>query len=281
MAEVRKGQGDVTLTREEFERRLRERFYDPAFERVAGEVDAGRRRRLGRLRRVPQEPAHAESGARLRRPGLRAAGRVARGARRASSAAQRRSRTHPAAARASCWSAAPRATTRPARARCRRPSASSQMAREEIERAGVTCDLLDLSLLTAEYGRQILPCKACVSTAMPLCHWPCSCYPNHAHGPGQRLDERDLPALGRRARRDDRHAGLLVPGAERAQADDRSAGLRRRRQSRSDDDARQEAGGGQGARAGGLGLSAAPRRPALLGRRARRRRGRREPAADR
>jgi multimeric flavodoxin WrbA len=56
------------------------------------------------------------------------------------------------------------------------------LAREEIERAGVTCDFLDLSLLTAEYGRQILPCKACVSTAMPLCHWPCSCYPNHAMG---------------------------------------------------------------------------------------------------
>jgi multimeric flavodoxin WrbA len=37
-------------------------------------------------------------------------------------------------------------------------------------------------MLTAHYGRQILPCKACVSTAMPLCHWPCSCYPNHAMG---------------------------------------------------------------------------------------------------
>ena len=23
------------------------------------------------------------------------------------------------------------------------------------------------------------PCKACASTAMPPCHWPCSCYPNH------------------------------------------------------------------------------------------------------
>jgi hypothetical protein len=44
----------------------------------------------------------------------------------------------------------------------------------------VECDLLDLSMLTAEYGRQILPCKSCVSTAMPLCNWPCSCYPNHA-----------------------------------------------------------------------------------------------------
>jgi multimeric flavodoxin WrbA len=43
-------------------------------------------------------------------------------------------------------------------------------------------DLLDLSLVTSEYGRQIHPCKGCVSTAMPLCHWPCSCYPNHGLG---------------------------------------------------------------------------------------------------
>src|ERR1700752_5289848 len=43
-------------------------------------------------------------------------------------------------------------------------------------------ELLDLSRLTSEYGRRILPCKTCVSTAMPLCHWPCSCYPNHALG---------------------------------------------------------------------------------------------------
>jgi multimeric flavodoxin WrbA len=58
-----------------------------------------------------------------------------------------------------------------------------EIARREIERAArFECDLLDLSMLTAQYGRQILPCKACVSTAMPLCHWPCSCYPNHAMG---------------------------------------------------------------------------------------------------
>src|SRR5262245_36810949 len=35
---VRKGQGDVKLTRAEFERRLRERFYDPAFEKVDRQI---------------------------------------------------------------------------------------------------------------------------------------------------------------------------------------------------------------------------------------------------
>jgi multimeric flavodoxin WrbA len=54
------------------------------------------------------------------------------------------------------------------------------MARETLERADVQVDVLDLSVITSEYGRNIYPCKGCVSTAMPLCHWPCSCYPNHA-----------------------------------------------------------------------------------------------------
>jgi len=53
---------------------------------------------------------------------------------------------------------------------------------EELQRQGMAVDTLDLSLTISEYGRRILPCKACVSTAMPLCHWPCSCYPNHALG---------------------------------------------------------------------------------------------------
>ena len=55
-----------------------------------------------------------------------------------------------------------------------------QAAREVLESAACEADVLDLSLLTSEYGRRIFPCKGCVSTAMPLCHWPCSCYPNHA-----------------------------------------------------------------------------------------------------
>jgi len=47
---------------------------------------------------------------------------------------------------------------------------------------GFETDFLDLSTLADEPLKVIHPCKACVSTAMPLCHWPCSCYPNHALG---------------------------------------------------------------------------------------------------
>lgn len=58
----------------------------------------------------------------------------------------------------------------------------ARIAQAEVESARVECDFLDLSLLTSDYRRHIHPCKGCVSTAMPLCHWPCSCYPNHGQG---------------------------------------------------------------------------------------------------
>ena len=54
-----------------------------------------------------------------------------------------------------------------------------QLAREVLQAAAIEVDVLDLSLLSSSYELHIHPCKGCVSTAMPLCHWPCSCYPNH------------------------------------------------------------------------------------------------------
>ncbi len=58
----------------------------------------------------------------------------------------------------------------------------SRLIIETLKSLDIEPDDLDLSLLTSEPGRRIHPCKGCVSTAMPLCHWPCSCYPNHAVG---------------------------------------------------------------------------------------------------
>ncbi len=55
----------------------------------------------------------------------------------------------------------------------------SLWAKEVLEAADIEVDVLDLSLLISSYDLHIHPCKGCVSTAMPLCHWPCSCYPNH------------------------------------------------------------------------------------------------------
>jgi multimeric flavodoxin WrbA len=57
-----------------------------------------------------------------------------------------------------------------------------EIARRTIESAGCAVRVLDLSRLASEYGRNIHPCKSCFSTAAALCHWPCSCYPNHSLG---------------------------------------------------------------------------------------------------
>jgi multimeric flavodoxin WrbA len=57
-----------------------------------------------------------------------------------------------------------------------------ELAQQTLADAGLQTDLLDLSRIASEAGRRIHPCKGCVATAMPLCHWPCSCYPNHALG---------------------------------------------------------------------------------------------------
>lgn len=56
----------------------------------------------------------------------------------------------------------------------------ANIAKARLESEGTVCEVIDLSRLTSEYGINIHPCKGCVSTAMPLCHFPCSCYPNHS-----------------------------------------------------------------------------------------------------
>lgn len=59
----------------------------------------------------------------------------------------------------------------------------AEVAREVIEaEPDIEVELLDLARLASEYGRRIFPCKACFSTTAALCHWPCSCYPNHSLG---------------------------------------------------------------------------------------------------
>lgn len=61
----------------------------------------------------------------------------------------------------------------------------AEIARAVLDRSDTIVEMLDLSRLASEYGRNIYPCKACFSTAPPLCHFPCSCYPNHSLGQTQ------------------------------------------------------------------------------------------------
>jgi multimeric flavodoxin WrbA len=58
-----------------------------------------------------------------------------------------------------------------------------EIAQYELDKHGdIGIDVLPLDRLASEYGRHIHPCKACFSTSPALCHWPCSCYPNHSLG---------------------------------------------------------------------------------------------------
>ena len=178
--DVRKGQGDVKLTREEFERRLRERFYDPEFanvDRQIADVADVAWKAYDEYHKSPRTrkagPGFANPDVDLPIEWLDTRDRI-QDAERQHKDASGRSRVLLVSGAARHDQTCPGEMPKTFRL--------AMLAREEIERAGVDCDFLDLSLLTAQYGRQILPCKACVSTAMPLCHWPCSCYPNHAMG---------------------------------------------------------------------------------------------------
>ena len=178
--DVRKGQGDVKLTREAFERSLRERFYDPGFEtverQVADVIDIAWKaydeyHKSPRTRKAG--PGFTDPEFELPIEWLDARQRI-QDAQRQHEDATRRGRVLVVCGAARHDQTCPGEMSKTFRL--------ASLAREETERAGAECDFLDLSHLTAQYGRQILPCKACVSTAMPLCHWPCSCYPNHAMG---------------------------------------------------------------------------------------------------
>jgi multimeric flavodoxin WrbA len=177
---VRKGQGDVKLTRDEFERRLRERFYDPAFqdvERQIAEIIEVAWKTYDEYRKSPRKrkagPGFADPEFELPIEWLDTHERIRQAER------EQKDESRPGRVLLVCGAARHDQTCPGEMSKTFRLAAS---ARGTMEGAGFECDFLDLSLLTAQYGRQILPCKACVSTAMPLCHWPCSCYPNHAMG---------------------------------------------------------------------------------------------------
>jgi hypothetical protein len=167
--------------REEFARRLRERFYYPAFDAVRDEIariidvawDGYDEYRRGPRRRKAG-PGFADPEYELPIEWLEARERILEA---------ERTQRDPASPRRILLVAGAARHDQTCPGEMSKTFRLAELAREVITTGpGFECDLLDLSLLTAQYGRQILPCKACVSTAMPLCNWPCSCYPNHAMG---------------------------------------------------------------------------------------------------
>ena len=178
--EVRKGGTSVQLTRAEFRDRFRARFEDPGFEALGGALD------------TIEDAAWEAYDASRKSPRTRAAGpgfahpehELSVDWLEARAAIQRAAQLHADASlptRILVVAGAAR-TDQTCPGEISKTSRLVAVAADTLRGLRVDVDLVDLSRLTAEYGRVIYPCKACVSTAMPLCHWPCSCYPNHALG---------------------------------------------------------------------------------------------------
>lgn len=178
---VRKGMPSVALTKAQFAERFKARFYDPIYAGNAQDIDTLLPQAWRSYHDYHKSPRTRKAGNGFADPShdLPIEWLAARDAIKAAERAQRspRSRSRILIINGSMRSdqSCPGEMSKSWRL--------TTMARKIIEaRRDFDVDVLDLSRLTSEYGRTIYPCKACVSTAMPLCHWPCSCYPNHAIG---------------------------------------------------------------------------------------------------
>jgi multimeric flavodoxin WrbA len=183
MAQVRvvKGMPGVDLDRDAFRRRFLERFYDPAFEGLQPEIDKLVDEAFEIYRAYRKNPRTQKAGPEFHNPDFDLAVEWL-GARNKILEAESRQKDATSPSRILLINGSSRSDQT-----C--PGEMSKtwrlvmMARDVISaEAGFETDIIDLSRLTSEYGKVIYPCKACVSTAQPLCHWPCSCYPNHAIG---------------------------------------------------------------------------------------------------
>ena len=178
---VRKGMPSVALTRAEFTQRAHEHFVDPAFEPLQAEIGKVVDAAWDGYHEYRKAPRTRRAGTRFANPDHELSVDWLR-ARDAVAAAERRQKSATSKSRILLVNGSMR-SDQTCPGEISKTWRLVEIARRVIEaERGFDVELLDLSLLASQYGRRILPCKACVSTAMPLCHWPCSCYPNHALG---------------------------------------------------------------------------------------------------
>ena len=180
MTTVRKLTQYVPLTRDEFRRRFFERFYDPAFDKLQGELEKICEVAWDGYIKYRKSPRTQAAGREFSDPAFELPIEWLK-ARNEIRQAEKRQKDPASRSRILVVSGSTRSEhTCPGEASKTRRLARS--AAKALEAEGCEVDLLELSHLADEPWKVIHPCKACVSTAMPLCHWPCSCYPNHAMG---------------------------------------------------------------------------------------------------
>ncbi len=168
----RTGQARPPLTREEFHQRFQGNFYDPWFEK---EKEALERIEVIAWKAYDKDrkaPLTAKAGPGFADPKyqLSVEWRATRDKLVAAEKKQKNSRTR-SRVLVVCGSSRNDGTCPGEMSKTFR---LSKLVSEVLEEASIEVDLLDLSRLTSEYALKIHPCKSCVSSAMPLCNWPCS-----------------------------------------------------------------------------------------------------------
>lgn len=171
----------VPLTKEQFRERFFSKFYDPAFDKVRRELDKVFEVSWDGYIAYRKSPRYRPAGKGYADPKYGVADEWLE-TRARLQAAEKRQKEPKSPTRVLIVNGSTRSEhTCPGEiSKTRRLARHAQKAIEALP--GHEVDFLDISTLADEPWKVIHPCKGCVSTAQPLCHWPCTCYPNHALG---------------------------------------------------------------------------------------------------
>jgi multimeric flavodoxin WrbA len=176
----RTGQAPAPMGRDEFRIAFRRSFYDPRFDAVAAELARVEQIAWENYRDGRKSPVTQKAGPEFADPDydLSVEWKATRDRLIAAEAQQK----HPASRSRVLLICASSRNDGSCPGEISKTYRMTKLASDILEADHIDVDLLDLSLLISSYDKHIHPCKGCVSTAMPLCHWPCSCYPNHGEG---------------------------------------------------------------------------------------------------
>ena len=178
---VRRQAEYVPLTKEQFRERFFSKFYDPAFDRVRPELEKVCEVAWDGYIVYRKSPRTKPAGKGFADPKYSVAVEWLE-TRAKIEAAEKRQKDPKSPSRILVINGSTRSEhTCPGEiSKTRRLAQHAQKTIESLP--GYEADFLDISTLADEPWKVIHPCKACVSTSQPLCHWPCTCYPNHALG---------------------------------------------------------------------------------------------------
>src|SRR5262245_27063422 len=170
---VRKGMPSVQLTKEEFSKRVCQRFYDPTFTAVAPEIEKVISVAWKNYTEYQQSPRKRPAGRGFSDPKFPLPIEWLE-TRKAIQQAERHQKNHKTNSRILVINGSTR-SDQTCPGEMSKTFRLAKMADRIIERnKGFEVDFHDLRRLASVYGRIIYPCHPCVSTAMPLCNWRCA-----------------------------------------------------------------------------------------------------------